>query len=362
MAAQAPTRQTFSRMRQTDRTMPRNATSLASWIKAIQMTLQQGGVDGAPLFAQAGLDMAALNDPNARYPLANTSALWRLAVAATGQAHLGLLVAKNINQTTFHALGFSLLASTSLRDFFERIERYFKIVSDAAELEFVAVPGGAKFVIHPLPGVLQPADEALDAMLAVIVRGCRSLYDREFSPQKICLRRSAPAEREAFETTFRAPLYFSAAETAIYIAGEVLDIPLPSANAELARHNDKILADYLAGHQCQTIADRVHAVLVEQLPMGVPSREELARSLNMSLRNLQRKLSDEETSYKAILNDTRCDLALSYMADKQYTVSDITYLLGFADTSSFTRAFKRWTGVSPREYRTAAIEAPLHRE
>lgn len=328
-----------------------NATSLTSWTKAVKTTLDQQGINSRALFEAAGLDPKALADPNARYPLENTTRLWQLAAEATGDENLGLNVARNINQTTFHAMGYSLLASPTLKEVFERLIRYFRIVSDAAELEFLPSGKHYKFVIQMLPGSLQPADEALDAMMSVLVRLCRALYGEHFRADKIRLRRPSPVDPSVFQKVFKAPIEFSADENAIYLDSTLLNKPLPSANAELARHNDEILARYAAHFDKQNIANRVHATLVEQLPHGEPSQGKVADSLHMSLRNLQRKLSSEGTSYKEILNKTRHELALSYIKDRRYSISEITYLLGFSDTSSFTRAFKRWTSKAPTEYR-----------
>lgn len=331
--------------------MPLNATSLTSWAKAIKVTLDMQGIDSTDLFDKAGLDMALLKDPNARYPLEGTTQLWKLAVEATGDPCLGLNVGRNINQTTFHAMGYSLLASPTLKDAFERLIRYFRIVSDAAELAFLPAGKEYKFEIQMLPGDSQPSHEALDAMMSVLIRLCRALYGRHFRANRIRLRRPAPSDTTVFEKVFKAPVEFGTNETAMYLDAQVLDEPLPAGNADLARHNDEILARYLAHFDKLNIANRVHGALVEQLPHGEPSQENIADMLHMSLRNLQRKLSAESTSYKEILNKTRHDLALSYMADSSYSISEITYLLGFSDTSSFTRAFKRWTGKTPSEYR-----------
>ncbi len=335
--------------------MPLNATSLSSWAKAIKVTLDEQGLDSHALFSRAGMDMEALKDPNARYPLEQTSRLWRLSVEATGDPCLGLEVGRHVNQTTFHAMGYSLLASPTLKEVFERLIRYFRIVSDAAELSFVPAGSDYKFEIQNLSGDIQPTDEALDAMMSVLIRLCRALYGKHFRASRIRLRRPAPPDTTVFEKVFKAPIDFDADETAMYLDAALLDAPLPSANAELARHNDEVLARYLAHFERSNIANRVHALLVEQLPHGEPSQEKIADGLHMSLRNLQRKLSAENTSYKEILNKTRHDLALSYMADSSYSISEITYLLGFSDTSSFTRAFKRWTALSPSEYRSKQL-------
>ncbi|MGJ8687865.1 MAG: helix-turn-helix transcriptional regulator, partial [Spongiibacteraceae bacterium] len=153
------------------------------------------------------------------------------------------------------------------------------------------------------------------------------------------------------------PLEFGATETAMYMEADVLNQPLDNANPDLARHNDEILARYLSDFDKQNVANRVHGCLVKQLPLGEPTQEKTAEALHMSLRNLQRKLSAEDTSYKEILNQTRHDLALSYMQDLRYSISEITYLLGFSDTSSFNRAFRRWTSQSPSEYRSSQLSS-----
>jgi AraC-like DNA-binding protein len=331
--------------------MPHTATALTSWAKAIRKALEAAGHDAKPLFAKAGLDMAALEDPNARYPVENTSRLWRLAVEATQNPAFGLAVAGQVTPTTFHALGYSLVASATLKDVFERLVRYFRIVSDAAELEFRRSGDEYHFLIHLDSAGPRPADEAIDAFMSVNLRMCRALYGRQLSPLKVRLRRSAPADVTAFARVFRAPLAFGADANLLAFDRAAFETPLEGANPELARHNDEIVLKYLAHFDRHNITNRVHGALVELLSLGEPSQEKIADTLHMSLRNLQRKLAAESTSYKEILNNTRRDLALSYMKDPKYTISEITYLLGFSDTSSFTRAFRRWTGKSPSAYR-----------
>lgn len=332
--------------------MKQAATALTSWAKAIRKALDVAGVDSARLFAEAGLDSAALDDPNARYSVDATTRLWRLAVTATGDEAFGLTVARHVNQTTFHALGYSLTASNTLREAFERMLRYFRLISDAADLTFELDGERYRFAICPPGNGLQPAPESLDAFMFLVVRLCRGLYRREFSPLAVGLQRQIPHNIAAFERAFRAPLKFSQAHNAIWFAREVFEAKLEGANPELARHNDEIVVRYLAQMQKQNLRARVHAALIEQLPQGEPSQEKIAEALHMSPRTFQRKLAEEGTSYTELLSDTRRDLALSYVCDAGYSLGEITYLLGFSDASSFNRAFKRWTGQAPSFYRS----------
>jgi AraC-like DNA-binding protein len=101
----------------------------------------------------------------------------------------------------------------------------------------------------------------------------------------------------------------------------------------------------------------VQALLVERLSSGEPDPEAVARALGMSLRSLQRRLEDEGTSFKEVLAATRRELACDYLQGGRTSVTEVTFLLGFADTSSFARAFRRWTGESPSEWRERAAQA-----
>ena len=325
------------------------ATALTSWAKAIRKALDASGIDSASLFAEAGLDVAALEDPNARYPVQATTRLWQLAVTATGDDAFGLTVARHVSQTTFHALGYSLMASSTLREAFERMLRYFRLVTDGGGLAFEL--DDDRYRLTLLPTDAQPAPQAIDAFALLFVQLCRVLHQRDFAPLAIALRRPEPRNRSAFERHFRAPLQFGAAHNALWFDRLIFEQKLEGANPELARHNDEIVVRHLAQMPQQNLQLRVHAALIAQLSLGEPSQEKVAESLHMSLRNFQRKLLDEGTSYTELLNDTRRTLALSYLRNPAYSLSEITYLLGFAEASSFNRAFKRWTGLSPSAYR-----------
>ena len=330
-----------------------SATVLTSWSRAVRRALDRSGCDSAALFAAAGLDIAALDDPNARYPLAGTTRLWQLATEATGNPCFGLAVASEVTQTTFHALGYSLSASTTLQQAFERIVRYFRLVTDAVELELTHQADGYHFVIRPRPGPELPAHEAVDAFVALFVRFCRAMLGREFSPLRVRLARPAPpAEgRAGFDALFRAPLEFGCTETALWFAAPAFERRLEGANPELARLNDEVALRYLARFDRDNLNARLRAALIEQLPLGEPSAAKLAAQLHVSLRSLQRRLAEEGTSYEDLLTATRRELALSHLADTRYSLSEVAYLLGFADASSFSRAFKRWTGQTPGQYR-----------
>ena len=150
---------------------------------------------------------------------------------------------------------------------------------------------------------------------------------------------------------FRAPVHFGAAENRLDFARIDLERPLDDGNPELAEHNETVLKKTLEQLQAPTWTRQVRAALEARLPDGEPSAEAIAGSLHLSLRSLQRHLAEEGVGYEALLAETRHALALRYLDDPRNALGEIAYLLGFADTSSFSRAFKRWTGRTPSQYR-----------
>ncbi len=314
---------------------------MGTWVKAIMRALDAAGCDGAALLAEAGFEADVLDVPNVRCPLDKTARLWRLAVAATGDSAFGLKVASHIKHTTFHALGYGLSASSTLREAFERVQRYCRVVSDAVEYEFVKCGATYQLLIEPATPVPM---ESIDALVGAILRMCRSMSGREFSPLLIELRRPRPANLTAFETLLRAPLRCDAAENRLIFDAESIERWLDGGNPELARHSDAIANRYLAQMERNNIEARVRELLEQRLRDSEPSQEQIAESLNVSARTLQRKLGHAGTTFKQILDDTRRTLALAYLSAQQHSVGQITYLLGFSCSSSFTRAFRRWTG------------------
>jgi len=324
---------------------------LAAWIKAIGRALDAAGCDGDALLAEAGFDLEALEGPTLLCPLVNTARLWKIAVAATGDPAFGIKVASHIRHTTFHVLSYGLCASSTLKDAFERLQRYCHVASDAVEYEFAKCGGEYHFIIEPATEV---PFESIDALVGAQLRMCRSLIGRDFSPRRIELRRPRPAVVDDFERLFRAPLQFGAAHNRLVFDSVSIESPLDGANPDLARRTDAIALQYLARIERDNIQARVREVLMQRLQCSEPSQEEVAEHLCMSARTLQRKLGDSGTTYTQILDETRHALALVYLSAPQHSVSDITYLLGFSSGSSFTRAFRRWTGQSPSGWRAGA--------
>jgi AraC-like DNA-binding protein len=326
-------------------------TSLSSMAALLAHTLQSCDYDPAPLFARAGIDIREAADPNARIPTNRMQTLWGLAVGATGNPCLGLLTARRFQPAALHGLGFAWLASDTLYDAFERLVRYHRLIN--AAVDFRLEDSGDTFdLVIQVPGdLLAGVYAGLDNGIASFLRMTRITAGKHIMPVHVMLERPEPTCSGEFEEMFGPVIEYGAPANRLCFDRALVTSHLPTALPELARMNDQTVVDYLARFDRDNITMQVRAKIVEQLHDGRPSQEAIAKTLHTSLRSLQRRLKDEATSYQALLETTQQELALQYMRDSRRSIGEITYLLGFSEPSNFTRAFKRWTGLSPAAFR-----------
>lgn len=200
-----------------------------------------------------------------------------------------------------------------------------------------------------LPAAMQ------DSFFGGLVTACRATLGEKFTPLQVQFRHSEPACADRIEAFFRCPISYDGPDSSMLVSHDDIHAPLPTANVELALANDKIMQDYLARQDKANIVARVRLFVVQNLPLGVVSSADLARALEMSSRSLQRRLAESGTSYWQILDETRKEIAVERLLDKSTSVSEIAYMLGFAEAASLNRAFHRWTARTPSEFRAETV-------
>ncbi len=337
---------------------PVHFTTITSWARLVWEGLTASGLNADAVFRDAGLDPAALRDPNARYPFTSMTRLWRLSEAGTNDPCFGLTAASFWHPTTWHALGYSWLASRTLEEAMQRLSRYSGMISDAAIIRFNEQRSDFRLTIGARHAQLDPPGVVIDAALATVVHMCRVSYGQGFKPIRVELTQAGLGCRQERQAFYNAPVLYGKPENALVCPKAPLRETLATANAILARTNDRIIAEYLGQLGGESTVMRVKTRLIDRLPSGAVTEEGIAETLHMSLRTLQRKLCEEGTTYKRVLEETRRELAERYIQDASLTLNEITYLLGFSEASSFSRSFKRWTGVPPGLYRDSLHPPP----
>ena len=323
----------------------------------IAQALQARGIDADLVLREAGIDPDIREKRNGRVPFAAQDRLFQLVVQRTGDPSIGLDLVEYINPTIYEALSLALLCSSTVRNFFRRFERFFDVVSTLERGEFIDTDYGGYFVSHPrVPYSETTLGCHADAFCAIALKFIRLVYSPDFKPMKVDLAWMPPAEcHQKYRRYFGCEVNFSAPMTAIHLRSEDLHARLAGSNAALAYQNDQLAKAMLAEIKKDNLRSRVYARLIEFLPSGDCSREKVAASLYMSESAFRIKLKAEGTTYQHLLDRTRTDLARQYL-ESGMSISETAYLLGFTDSSNFSRAFKRWVGESPSQFRK--IEDP----
>lgn len=328
----------------------------AGWAMALIRTLDALGCDSDSLLAQAELKLDDIRESHQRIPERKMRRLWQLAEDQTGDPAFGLQLQRFITPNTFHALGIALWSSACLYDALVRLARYGKVLSNGGEKTFQQL--GEQYCLEVT--VLRDADNqavishhAIDALFASLIAICRSIFRQDYRPVSVELERDEPPSVAAYKEFFCCPVTFGSQVNRIYFDAATLHDELPARDTELAFQAESIAASRLAALDKQDIVNQVHMMIRTLLPSGELSESLVADRLNLPQHQLQRKLLLENLSYKTLLNETRHDMALQYIANVDIPLNEIAYLLGFSEQSNFNRAFKRWTGKTPGQYRKA---------
>ena len=317
--------------------------------------LERRGIDPAPVYKEAGLDAESLDDPLVRFSDKASSLAWTLATETVDDPAFGLSIAQVWQPSDFHSLGCAFMSSTTLREALNRVVRYNAVVHDVISYSLVEHDDRAILSYNQMQNTRDEPPILEDVRWAVVLDGCRRIYGSDLDPLVVTFWHSAPkSAMDAFQAYFHCPLRFGEPVASMAFPAEVLDRQLPAANRELACVLDRILSDYLTKLQRDDIISRTKSAISEYLPSGNVSGQMVADALHMSPRNLQRKLSAEGTSYRKLVDAVRQELAESYLRDRSFNVAEISYLVGFSSQAAFSRAFKRWAGLTPQAYRGAA--------
>lgn len=331
--------------------------TLLRFTVGIAEALEMQGVDSQELFARAGVPFVSATEQSTLIDVSNSNTLYALAVEATRDPSFGLSVAQCIPPTLFKAAGYSLYASNSLHDFCQRLEQFFGSLNIEARQNFDASyeVDESQGIYRLVLKVTEPdlCFENVDTWVAYIVKVCRGISGPRFAPKRVELIRPVPTNsEEAYHRYFRASVHFAAKHNAIYFDKKDICAPALAASGELAKQFDDISKAYILGLDHSDVVKGVKRNIVKLLPTGDCSRENVAKALNVSARSLNAKLSECDTSYQELLEELRSKLAQQYLDNKHLSLTQIGYQLGFSDTSSFARAFRRWTGQSPSKYRS----------
>lgn len=325
------------------------STALATAFRHLAESLRQDyGLDPAPLFRQAGVSLADTQASGNRLPHRATRQLWELAVAATGDPAIGLKAGRRIRPEGLHALGYAWMSSGTLAEALHRFARYVQVlITIPATVSVTSSGTGIQLTaVFPDPAQ-QPHEAGIDASLAMLLALAGKAAGHPLRPRAVFVQHPCRTDPAVYTAAFGVPVEFGAASNGLRFDNATAGAVLPTDNPDIAAVLDEAAERYVAKLQPQPVAATVRGLLRELLPTGEVGQATVAGRLNRSLSTLQRQLQAEGLNYRAVLDETRRELAEAYLRDARFSRAEIAYLLGFSDQSNFSRAYRRWTGRSP---------------
>ena len=290
-------------------------------------------------------------DPEERYPITLVLELLNGAVFLTGDEDIGLKAARQIVPGDYAPLEYAARSASTWGESIAAVGRYLRLVNDA--LRFSITSEGPRTLIE-LDSVVPLPRASADFQSAAFHVSGSHIWAPSFDTQyEVWFKHAAPASLTEYERTFvNGTLRFEATSNGFVVPSELLLLPNPSADPNLhqimRQYAERMLAD-LPGASSTT--SQVREIVAKRLAQGTPSAPAVARELSMSRRTLARRLEQEGTSFTELLEDVRRCMAMHYVRRTDMSMTEIAYNLGFSQQSAFHRAFRRWTGQTPLEYR-----------
>jgi len=330
-------------------------TKLASIQLVVWRILEEHNQDPAPVFKQVQLDPSLMHRPGERYSLIKIAELWKEMGKRIEDPCFGLTAATCWHPSNFGSMGYALLTSQSLRVTLERLIRFHRVISDAnfGELREEKDKNIISFILKTEHKDSYTRGRE-DAAMAWIFSVLRVNYQKDLFPKEICLTHPKPPCSGKYYEFFQSPVHFNQTECKMTFSLDVADTELSSSNQEMTDFGDQAMTAYINSLDTGTQINQIKEIITENLPSGNVTVKQVAGILGMNTRALQRALKDEGTSFISLLNDTRMDIAKQFIQNKHMDLTEVAFLLGFAELSTFSRSFKRWTGQSPLQFRKAA--------
>jgi AraC-like DNA-binding protein len=336
-----------------------SATASTQVARAILLGAAVQGYDPADLAARYGLSDRDLADPDARMPAPVAIAMWEEVPRIVGDDRFGLRLGLRASDAgALPVVGYVVQTSPTLGEGIARALRFQRLVQTLNRAELHVTDSTARLVVQVRARHAERLRHAIDFALAFVVSLASRLTGAPIAPRRASFAYAMPSSVDEHERLFGADLRFGAPVSELVLDPAVLRRPVLSADAHLRAliesHAEQLLARLPAG---DSLAERTRAALVDGLRTDRTGVGDLARQLRMSARTLQRRLHAEGTSHAELLDEVRRELALRYVKDRSLSLSEVAFLLGFADQTTFHRAFVRWTGKAPGAFRRA-LERP----
>jgi AraC-like DNA-binding protein len=328
----------------------------AGVLGAIWRTLESYGVDPSEAIPAKFYRPGDESSKPDRVRFDDYDAIQARAAALVQDPAVGLRVGRYLQPSHLGALGFAWLSSSTLRTALQRTQRFRRMFHEAVELCLDEKPDSIRVHYRMSRQPTRPRIVA-DAQLAGNLTLCRASFGAELVPLEVTLRREQPADPTPWNEYFGVEVRFGQPLNSLAISVCDADRPLTGSNRGMVRLHEEIIERHLLRLDRDNILNRARLEIMERLPSGPVVESEVAGALNVSKRTMQRKFREQGETFRSLLVGVRKDLARRYLENPSFSITEIAFLLGYTDTSAFSRAFKEWFGASPSQLRSQLHES-----
>jgi AraC-like DNA-binding protein len=304
----------------------------------------------SPYMESVGIDSQVLERADIEIPLERYIALWE--AAGRSNQNLGLEIGSQIEVDDIGALGHALRCAPCVTKALETMHQFIVVLSQSSriDIEIDARQVRVDYQVND-PLIIHRRQDA-EFVIATILRQLNLITDNRVRPVRVDFEHDKPADTSAHKALFGCVIYFNQSINRLYFSSEVLNLPVIQANERLYQ----ALEPYLQRQREERtkpdqLLARITNIIAADLSSGVPSLEVICEQLGLTRRTLQRRLQQEGLKFSTLTEDVRRELAVAYVADSNYSITEISMLVGYTESGSFSRAFHRWTGQTPRQYR-----------
>lgn len=311
---------------------------------------QQIGLNSSPLLSEAGLSRNLLTNPDHKVPASSVVTLLEESARLSDCNTFGLRMAETRQIADFGAVGLVITHKPTLREVLLALINYRHLLNEALTIHVSDV---GKHVIIRQEIVTEQHDysrQATELALGVLARACSALLGSHWKPEVARFMHEAPADLQLHRRIFRCRLEFDAEYNGFVCNAADLEYPSSAANPALARYAEQLLQS-LPKEREETVEAEVREAIYLLLPMGRGTVEQVAQSLAVNVRTLQRQLEERGVTFSDLVNTVRRDLAVRYIEGHQHSLGHVAELLGYSTQTSFTRWFKSEFGQSPTQWR-----------
>ncbi|MEA5616610.1 AraC family transcriptional regulator [Cronbergia sp. UHCC 0137] len=315
------------------------------------------GIEINGLYSAASIDPAWLDDPDGQVSGEILKYLWREAVKLTSDRYLGLHIGEAFDLSAIGIVGYVLLNCQTYGQVLEKLSQYTRLFSQGVAIHHTISHGWVHCDCEIIGNVknylLEEPQHPIESTFAALFTATQQLTGKSLQAYRVWFQHQSPEDCSEYERIFQTVVEFSQPTNRIFFDVNCLNWSVRSANPNLLSVFEQHAAIMLKKqNQSHLYSQKVMIAIAQNLQGDIPLIDAIARGLKISVRQLQRELQSENTSYQQLLDKTRRELALQQIQNPETSIHDIAFLLGFSEPSAFHRAFKRWTGQTPRNYRT----------